>query len=298
MLLRKMGAVRLCVPADGAAMSKRELEEGIVTDLRERLTYAGYLDLETLLTAQKPLSDPPHHDEMLFIIQHQVGELWFKLMLHELAAATRAVVDDDLRRASKTLARVKQVQMQLISQWSVLDSLTPTEYAEFRGVLGNASGFQSFQYRCIEFMLGNKMPEMLKLFRHDKVQHAELEALLHAPGIFDEFLRFLHRRGHSIPAERIERDWSQVPDADARVVEALRGIYTATERHWDIYEFCEKLVDLEQNFQVWRFRHMKAVERIIGYKPGTGGSSGVAFLRKVLENEFFPELYQVRTTIG
>jgi tryptophan 2,3-dioxygenase len=290
--------VRLCVPADGAAMSKRKLEEGIVTDLRERLTYAGYLDLETLLTAQKPLSDPPHHDEMLFIIQHQVGELWFKLMLHELAAANRAVVDDDLRRASKTLARVKQVQIQLISQWSVLDSLTPTEYAEFRGVLGNASGFQSFQYRCMEFMLGNKMPEMLKLFRHEKVQHAELEALLHAPGIFDEFLRCLHRRGHPIPADRIERDWSQVPDADARVVEALRGIYTATERHWDIYEFCEKLVDLEQNFQVWRFRHMKAVERIIGYKPGTGGSSGVAFLRKVLENEFFPELYQVRTTIG
>lgn len=279
-------------------MSKRQLEEGIVTDLGERLTYSGYLGLDALLSAQRPLSNPPHHDETLFIIQHQVAELWLKLMLHELEATIVALRADELYRASKILARVKQIQLQLIGQWSVLDSLTPSEYAEFRDVLGHASGFQSFQYRCLEFVLGNKMPELLKLFEHDADQHAHLEALLTRPAIYDEFLQCLHRRGHEIPADRLARDWSEVPDADPRVVEVLLDIYTATERHWETYEFCEKLVDLEQNFQVWRFRHMKAVERIIGYKRGTGGSSGVAFLRKVMDQQFFPELYQVRTQIG
>ncbi len=279
-------------------MSKRQLEEGIVTDLGERLTYSGYLSLDALLSAQRPLSDPPHHDEMLFIIQHQVAELWIKLMLHELAATMVALRADELHRASKILARVKQIQLQLIGQWSVLDSLTPSEYAEFRGVLGHASGFQSFQYRCLEFVLGNKMPELLKLFAHDADQHARLEALLVCPAIYDEFLHCLHRRGHDIPAARLQRDWAEVPDPDPRVVEVLLDIYTAPERHWETYEFCEKLVDLEQNFQVWRFRHMKTVERIIGYKRGTGGSSGVAFLRKVMDQQFFPELYQVRTRIG
>ncbi len=279
-------------------MSKRQLEEGIVTDLGERLTYSGYLGLDTLLAAQRPLSDPPHHDETLFIIQHQVAELWIKLMLHELDATMVALRADELYRASKILARVKQIQLQLINQWAVLDSLTPSEYAEFRGVLGHASGFQSFQYRCLEFLLGNKMPELLKLFAHDAGQHAQLEALLARPAIFDEFLACLHRRGHAIPADRLARDWTEVPDPDPRVVEVLLAIYTATERHWETYEFCEKLVDLEQNFQVWRFRHMKSVERIIGYKRGTGGSSGVAFLRKVMDQQFFPELYQVRTRIG
>ena len=279
-------------------MSKRQLEEGIVTDLGDRLTYSGYLGLDALLSAQRPLSDPPHHDEMLFIIQHQVAELWLKLMLHELTAIMVALRADELFRASKILARVKQIQLQLIGQWSVLDSLTPSEYAEFRDVLGHASGFQSFQYRCLEFLLGNKMPALLKLFEHDADQHAQLESLLARPAIYDEFLRCLHRRGHAIPADRLERDWSEVPDADPRVVEVLLDIYTATDRHWETYEFCEKLVDLEQNFQVWRFRHMKAVERIIGYKRGTGGSSGVAFLRKVMDQQFFPELYQVRTRIG
>jgi len=279
-------------------MSKRQLEEGIVTDLGDRLTYSGYLGLDALLSAQRPLSDPPHHDETLFIIQHQVTELWLKLMLHELGATMVALRADELYRASKILARVKQIQLQMIGQWSVLDSLTPSEYAEFRGVLGHASGFQSFQYRCLEFLLGNKMPELLKLFEHDADQHGQLEALLLRPAIYDEFLACLHRRGHAIPADRLARDWSEVPDPDPRVVEALLEIYSATDRHWETYEFCEKLVDLEQNFQVWRFRHMKAVERIIGYKRGTGGTSGVAFLRKVMDQQFFPELYQVRTQIG
>lgn len=281
-------------------MSKRQLEDGMVTDLRARLTYAGYLGLDSLLAAQKPLSDPPHHDEMLFIIQHQVAELWMKLMLHELRAAREAVCADQLHRGSKTLARVKQIQLQLIGQWSVLDSLTPSEYAEFRGVLGSASGFQSFQFRCVEFLLGDKSRDMLALFAHEPLQHAELTTLLEAPSLYDEFLRCLHRQGHAVPAQRVTRDWSEALPAepDAGLIEVFRLIYTAARNQWEAYEFCEKLVDLDQNFQLWRFRHMKTVERIIGYKRGTGGSSGVAFLRQGLDVPLFPELWQVRTAIG
>ena len=281
-------------------MSKRQLDEGMVTDLRERLTYAGYLGLDSLLAAQRPLSDPPHHDEMLFIIQHQVAELWMKLMLHELRAVLTAVRADTLHRGSKMLARVKQIQLQLIAQWAVLDSLTPSEYAEFRGVLGSASGFQSFQFRCLEFLLGSKSANLLALFEHDVAQQQELAGLLEAPSLYDEFLRSLHRLGHDIPRHRLERDWSEgVPDeADAEVVEVFRRIYTAAQRHWETYEFCEKLVDVEQHFQLWRYRHMKTVERIIGYKRGTGGSSGVAFLRQGIDAPIFPELWQVRTVIG
>ena len=278
--------------------NKRELEQGIHTDLRGRLTYAGYLRLDRLLSAQQPLSDPPHHDEMLFIIQHQTSELWIKLVLHELAAAIRHVQADQLEPCFKILSRIKQIQMQLFNQWAVLETLTPTEYAEFRNVLGSASGFQSPQYRAMEFMLGNKAAELVEVFRHDAAVHQELTGLLNRPSLYDEFLRYLARRGLPVPKARLERDWSQPYERHAGVTTVFKTIYESTRQWWDAYEMCEKLVDVEEYFQLWRFRHMKTVERIIGYKQGTGGSSGVNFLKQALELTFFPELIDVRTEIG
>lgn len=278
--------------------NKRELEQGIHTDLRNRLTYSGYLCLDQLLAAQKPLSHPPHHDEMLFIVQHQTSELWIKLLLHELEAAIRYVQHDQLEPCFKILARVKQIQMQLFNQWSVLETLTPTEYAQFRGVLGTASGFQSVQYRALEFTLGNKSAELLQVYAHDSRAHAWLEKLLRQPSLYDEFLRYLARRGLPVPRERVERDWSEPYERHSGVVAVFKVIYDDTARWWDAYEMCEKLVDVEEYFQLWRFRHMKTVERIIGHKQGTGGSSGVAFLKKALDLTFFPELIDVRTEIG
>lgn len=278
--------------------NKRELEQGIHTDLRERLTYSGYLRLEQLLSAQKPLSRPPHHDEMLFIIQHQTSELWMKLALHELEAAIAHVQRDDLEPCFKILARVKHIQMQLFNQWAVLETLTPSEYAQFRGVLGTASGLQSVQYRALEFVLGNKAAELLRLHAHDARAHAYLEGLLRRPSLYDEFLRYLARRGLAVPPERVQRDWSEPYERHPGVVAVFRRVYQDTGRWWDAYEMCEKLVDVEEYFQLWRFRHMKTVERIIGHKKGTGGSSGVAFLRKALDFAFFPELIDVRTEIG
>ncbi|HSC48480.1 MAG TPA: tryptophan 2,3-dioxygenase family protein [Gammaproteobacteria bacterium] len=278
--------------------NKRELEKGIVTDLKGRETYSGYLDLGRLLAAQHPVSTPVHHDEMLFIIQHQTTELWIKLLLHELEAATRSVRADELPPCFKILARVKQIQMQIFNQWAVLETLTPTEYAEFRSVLGTASGFQSPQYRALEFMLGNKAPELADVFRHEPDTHAWLLGLLQRPSLYDEFLRYLHRRGLPVPKERVERDWSQPYERHAGVTKVFKTIYEDTAKWWDAYEMCEKLVDVEEYFQLWRFRHMKTVERIIGHKQGTGGSSGVKFLQKALELTFFPELIDVRTEIG
>ena len=278
--------------------NKRELEQGIHTDLRGRLTYAGYLRLDRLLSAQQPLSAPPHHDEMLFIIQHQTSELWIKLVLHELAAAIRHVQADQLEPCFKILSRIKQIQMQLFNQWAVLETLTPTEYAEFRNVLGSASGFQSPQYRAMEFMLGNKAAELVEVFRHDAAVHQELTGLLNRPSLYDEFLRYLARRGLPVPKARLERDWSQPYERHAGVTAVFKTIYESTRQWWDAYEMCEKLVDVEEYFQLWRFRHMKTVERIIGYKQGTGGSSGVNFLKQALELTFFPELIDVRTEIG
>ncbi len=278
--------------------NKRELEQGIHTDLKGRLTYAGYLCLDRLLSAQKPLSAPPHHDEMLFIIQHQTSELWIKLVLHELAAAIRHVQQDQLEPCFKILSRIKQIQMQLFNQWAVLETLTPTEYAEFREVLGTASGFQSPQYRAMEFMLGNKAAELVEVFRHDTAVHQELSGLLNRPSLYDEFLRYLARRGLPVPKERLERDWSQPYERHAGVTAVFKTIYEDTRKWWDAYEMCEKLVDVEEYFQLWRFRHMKTVERIIGYKQGTGGSSGVNFLKQALNLIFFPELIDVRTEIG
>ena len=274
----------------------REIEDSVQTDLAGRMTYAGYLDLDTLLAAQRPLTD--HHDEMLFIVAHQVSELWLKLLVHELRSAIALMSIDDLAPAMKRLARIKHVQQQLFEQWGVLATLTPVEYAQFRDALGQASGFQSLQYRTVEFLLGNKTPGMTNVFRHDAEAFARLEADLAAPSLYDEFLRHLARRGHPVPPERVERDWSQPYEPHPGVTDVLAGIYAEPARHWDDYEACEELVDVEESFQLWRFRHVKTVERVIGFKRGTGGSSGVAFLRRALELTFFPELLTVRTQIG
>ena len=283
-------------------MSQDHLETGIVTDFRDRLTYAGYLRLDRLLSAQQPLSgtaeEPPRHDEMLFIIQHQTSELWMKLMIHELRAAIGYVQGDQLAASFKTLARIKLIQKQLFEQWAVLETLTPSEYETFRPVLGQSSGFQSPQYRAIEFLLGNKSAVSLEVFRHDAATFAELEALLRAPSLYDEFLRHLARRGLPVPRASVERDFTQPYRRNPELVPVLKTIYDDPLHWWDAYDMCEKLLDVEEGFQLWRFRHLKTVERIIGHKSGTGGSSGVPFLKKALEQTFFPELIDVRTAIG
>ncbi|MBD3941343.1 tryptophan 2,3-dioxygenase [Microbacterium sp. NEAU-LLC] len=275
----------------------RPIEGTVVTDFQDRMSYGGYLDLETLLSAQRPLSDPEHHDELLFIVQHQTTELWLKLVLHELAAASRLLREDQLAPALKCIARVKHIQKTLTEQWSVLATLTPAEYAQFRGVLGNASGFQSAQYRAVEFRLGNKNAAMLRVFAADPTAHALVQEALDAPSLYDEFLRLLARTGYPIPASVLERDvtaaWIYTPE----LVPVFTEVYRDPQTHWAAYETCEELVDLEDNFQLWRFRHLKTVERIIGLKVGTGGSSGVPFLRRALDLTFFPELYAVRTEL-
>jgi tryptophan 2,3-dioxygenase len=278
--------------------NQRDLEAGIQTDLDGQITYGGYLQLDTLLSAQRPLSDPPHHDEMLFIVQHHVAELWMKLMLHELTAAVAHLQRDDVDACLKILARVKQVQRQLFEQWAVLETLTPSEYLEFRGVLGPSSGFQSLQYRKIEFTLGNKNAAMLKVFAHDPAGQAELRGVLEAPSLYDEFLRYLSRRGHAVPVELLDRDWTQPYHRNAGLLPVLKRIYEGRADFWPESHLCEQLVDVEESFQLWRFRHMKTVERIIGHRRGTGGSSGVSFLKKALDLEFFPELLDVRTELG
>ncbi len=279
-------------------MNRREFESSIHVDLAGSTTYSDYLQLERLLSAQLLRSKPPHHDEMLFVIQHQTSELWMKLMIHELEAVLRNIRSDQLEPSFKILARVGQIQRMLFEQWSVLETLTPSEYLQFRGVLEHASGLQSFQYRAIEFLLGNKDANLLAPHRHNPPIHDWLKSLLEAPSIYDEFLRYLRRQGHAIPEAVVERDWSQPYDRSEAVVKAFQRIYENTDRYWDEYEMCEKLIDTEERFQLWRFRHMKTVHRIIGLKPGTGGSSGVNFLRKALELPFFPELWDVRTRLG
>jgi tryptophan 2,3-dioxygenase len=278
-------------------MKKRELEKTIHSDLSRDNDYTGYLQLDRLLSAQAPLSDPPHHDEMLFIIQHQVAELWIKLVIHEVSGAIRHLRADKLQQAVKNLARVRHVQNQLYSQWKVLDTLTPSEYAEFRHVFGKASGFQSAQYRILEFTLGNKSRRMMPYYEHQPEWHARLTEALEAPSLYEEFLMHLARRDMPIPKHVMDRDFSTLREDDDEVVEVLRSIYEDRTRHWARYETCEALMDIANNFQFWRFHHMKTVERIIGHKTGTGGSSGVAFLKKALDIEFFPELLRVRTEV-
>ncbi len=278
-------------------MNQRELEKGIHTDLKQDETYAGYLRLDLLLTAQQPRSLPVQHDEMLFIIQHQTSELWMKLMLHELDAAVKFIQADNLEGSFKIFARVAHIQRMLFEQWSVLETMTPSEYLTFRQALGRSSGFQSFQYRAIEFALGNKDAACLKPHAHDGPLAAWLDARLKQPSIYDEFLRWLGRHGHAVPAERTERDWTLPYEKHPAVMAVFQQIYENTTEHWDAYEMCEKLVDVEERFLLWRFRHMKTVQRIIGFKPGTGGSSGVSFLKKALDVTFFPELWDVRTEL-
>lgn len=264
----------------------------------EDLTYGRYLDLDTLLSAQHTRANPPQHDELLFIIQHQTSELWFKLVLHELRSARDLIGSDDLQPALKRLARVKHIQATLAGQWSVLATLTPSEYAKFRQFLATSSGFQSLQYRCVEFLLGNKKPDMVHVFDREPEFKKLLEQVLHEPSLYDVFLRLLSHRGFQVPQDVLERDVTQPYVADPRIVAVIDEVYRNPEAHWDIYETCEELVDLEDNFQLWRFRHLKTVERIIGSAPGTGGSSGIPFLRKALDQTFFPELYQVRADIA
>lgn len=278
--------------------AEREIEEGIVTDLAGRMTYGSYLELDKLLSAQHPVSRPEHHDEMLFIIQHQTTELWLKQLLHELSSARELLASDDLREALKRVARIKRIQDVMTQQWSILATLTPTEYAQFRGALGNSSGFQSVQYRAVEFALGNKNERMLSVFSEHPENLALLTAELERPTLYDEFLRFAARRGLPIPAEILERDVREAYRPHPSLVPAIQEIYENPQTHWDLYEACEDLVDLEDNFQFWRFRHLKTVTRTIGMKTGTGGSSGVSFLQRALELTFFPELYTVRTEIG
>ena len=281
----------------GVHDNTRDLEQSVVTDFSDRLSYGGYLDLPTLLSAQRPLSDPEHHDELLFIVQHQTTELWLKLVLHELTAACRWLREDELGHALKNIARVKHVQKTLAEQWSVLATLTPSEYVEFRGVLGNSSGFQSWQYRAVEFTLGNKNAAMLKVFEADPPARELVRDALEAPSLYDEFLRHLARHGHAVPVEVLERDTTLAWTFRDDLVPVFAAIYADAQAHWSAYETCEELVDLEDNFQLWRFRHLKTVERIIGMKSGTGGSSGVPFLRRALDLTFFPELYAVRTAL-
>ncbi|MDL9978225.1 tryptophan 2,3-dioxygenase [Microbacterium candidum] len=284
--------------ADGVERNTRTIEQSVVTDFADRMSYGGYLELPILLSAQHPLSSPEHPDELLFIIQHQTTELWLKLVLHELEAASAHLRNDELAPALKGIARVKHIQKTLTEQWSVLATLTPTEYAQFRGVLGNASGFQSAQYRAIEFRLGNKNAGMLRVFANDPPNLELVTAALEAPSLYDEFLRLLSRAGYDVPADILERDVTQAWVLHPELVQLFTAIYADPDENWSAYETCEELVDLEDNFQLWRFRHLKTVERIIGFKRGTGGSSGVPFLQRALSLTFFPELYAVRTEIG
>ncbi|MEW9677137.1 tryptophan 2,3-dioxygenase [Lentibacillus sp. L22] len=270
-------------------------ETGIHTDFREKMTYGDYLQLDRLLSSQKRLTE--HHDEMLFIIIHHVSELWLKLIIHETKAAIAAIEADELQASFKMLARVSRVQTQIIQAWDVLSTLTPAEYMEFRDKLGNASGFQSYQYRLVEFVLGYKTPFILKIYQKDPEIHATLQEAYEAPGLYDVAIRALARNGFAIHDAVLNRDVTKMYQKDESVKKAWLQVYQDVDTHWDLYQLAEKLVDIEDSFQQWRFRHMKTVERIIGHKKGTGGSSGVGYLKKVLEHYFFPELWEIRTEL-
>jgi len=269
--------------------------ENVHWDFRHAMSYADYLGLKALLECQRPLSG--QHDEMLFITIHQASELWIKLCLHELTAAIRQIRQGELGSAFKMLSRIARVQMQLIQSWEILSTMTPFDYAGFRGSLGKSSGFQSFQYRMLEFRLGNKNAKMVRVFESDPGLAAQVHAALVEPSIYDESLALLARRGIAIPNSKLHRDFAKPYVEDQRVTEAWRTVYRDVDKHWDLYELAEKLVDLEYRFHLWRFSHMKTVERIIGAKPGTGGTSGVKYLKKALDLTFYPELWAVRSEI-
>ena len=270
-------------------------DEGAQLDFSGDMSYGDYLQLDRILNAQQPLS--PDHNEMLFIVQHQTSELWMKLMLHELGAAVGAVARDQLQPAFKMLARVSKIMEQLVHAWDVLATMTPPEYSAIRPYLGHSSGFQSWQYRCIEFSLGNKNAAMLQPHAHRPDLLATVEAAWRAPGLYDEALRLLARRGIAVPASHLERDWTQPYTPDAAVEQAWLTVYRDPQRHWDLYQLGEELTDLEDAFRLWRFRHLTTVERVIGFKRGTGGTGGVSYLRRMLDTELFPELWALRTQL-
>lgn len=270
-------------------------DEAVHWDLSEALSYSQYLNLDKLLGAQHPLSY--QHDEMLFIIIHQVSELWMKLCLHELNATVDCIRRDDLGPTFKMLARVSIIQQQLLQSWDVLATITPSDYSAFRNTLGKSSGFQSPQYRMLEFLIGNKNADMIKVFRNDATAYEMLERALRAPSLYDESLRLLSRRGFDLPPEAIDRDFTQPYEASKQVAAAWLSVYHNSVKEWDLYELAERLVDLDYKFQLWRFSHVKTVERIIGNKRGTGGTGGVSYLTKALELKFFPELWTIRTSM-
>jgi len=273
----------------------RDAAEGAQTDFSADMSYGDYLHLDELLQAQHPLS--PAHDEMLFIVQHQTSELWMKLMLHELHAAMRHVAQDALPPAFKMLARVSKIMEQMVHAWDVLATMTPPEYSAIRPYLARSSGFQSWQYRCIEFSLGNKNAAMLKPHSHAPQRLAQVEAAWRAPSLYDEALRLLARRGIAVPTTHTERDWTLPYRSDDAVEQAWLVAYRAPETHWDLYQLGEELTDLEDAFRLWRFRHVTTVERVIGFKRGTGGTDGVGYLRRMLDVVLFPELWKLRTNL-
>ena len=282
--------------APGAALPESIVhEERAQLDFSKSMSYGDYLQLDAILTAQKPLS--PAHDEMLFIVQHQTSELWMKLMLHELRAAIGHIARDELPPAFKMLARVSKIMEQLVHAWDVLATMTPPEYSAMRPYLGQSSGFQSYQYRCIEFSMGNKNRAMLKPHEHRADLLAMVQAAYEAPSLYDEALRLMARRGIAVPASHTERDWTQ-PYAESEAVEqAWLTVYRNPEKHWDLYQLGEELTDLEDAFRLWRFRHVTTVERVIGFKRGTGGTGGVSYLRKMLDVVLFPEIWRLRTNL-
>ena len=291
----------MCPHAQGGAEAKPSAPESIVheekaqLDFSRSMSYGDYLQLDQVLSAQKPLS--PAHDELLFIVQHQTSELWMKLMLHELRGAIRNVAADELGTAFKMLARVSRIMEQLVHAWDVLSTMTPPEYSAMRPYLGASSGFQSYQYRCIEYSLGNKNPAMLKPHEHRPDLLALVRESFDAPSLYDESLRLLARRGIAVPAEYLERDWSQPYVASDAVEQAWLTVYRNPKQYWDLYQLGEELTDLEDAFRLWRFRHVTTVERVIGFKRGTGGTGGVSYLRKMLDVVLFPEIWKLRTDL-
>ena len=282
--------------APGAALPESIVhEERAQLDFSKSMSYGDYLQLDAILTAQKPLS--PAHDEMLFIVQHQTSELWMKLMLHKLRAAIGHIAGDALQPAFKMLARVSKIMEQLVHAWDVLATMTPPEYSAMRPYLGSSSGFQSYQYRSIEFALGNKNRAMLQPHAHRPDLLAQVQAAFEAPSLYDEALRLLARRGLPVPASHTDRDWT-LPYAESDAVErAWLTVYRDPAQHWDLYQLGEELTDLEDAFRLWRFRHVTTVERIIGFKRGTGGTGGVSYLRKMLDVVLFPEIWKLRTDL-
>ena len=283
-------------PATAPSRGERIVaEEGAQLDFKADMSYGDYLHLDQVLTAQHPLS--PDHNEMLFIVQHQTSELWMKLMLHELRAAVAAIAADQLGSAFKMLARVSRIMEQLVHAWDVLATMTPPEYSAIRPYLSASSGFQSYQYRCIEFTMGNKNAAMLKPHAHRPDLLAQVEEAWHAPSLYDESLRLLARRGIAIPADHLERDWTQPYVESEAVRDAWLVVYRDPNHHWDLYQLGEELTDLEDTFRLWRFRHVTTVQRIIGFKRGTGGTGGVSYLRKMLDTVLFPEVWALRTEL-